>query len=109
MAERVTGIVLGPCDRPGQRISAGHAFDDWWREPHLWCTGSHHLGPDAIVVCACPCHSTEPQLRCPRTYDEQARCACGNDAFHGEQDARLDAVDAEMRASTSNQTWRDER
>lgn len=86
----VKGLILGPCDRPGQRVSAGHPVDDWWREPHLWCTGSEHLGPDVVAVCACPCHTTRPHLRCPKTYGHDRPCTCGNVAVHAEQ-ARLDA------------------
>jgi hypothetical protein len=91
--------VLGPCTRPGNRISAGHKFDDWWREPHVSCTGSHSVSADEIVECSCLCHSTEPHLRCPRTYDERARCVCGNAVLHAQQSAALDRVEADMRAA----------
>lgn len=42
-------FVLGPCLREGEG-------EDWWREQHVFCTGSHHMGPGEIVKCSCDCH-----------------------------------------------------
>lgn len=89
------GWVLGPCVRPGQRIAAGAPADDWWREPHVMCTGSHHIGPGEPVICKCPCHGAHPVLRCPRRYDATARCTCPN-GHHGDENAAFVAWTAEV-------------
>lgn len=84
-------VMLAPCARPGMRQTAGDAFDDWWREPHVSCTGSQHLSPDVVVGCSCPCHTSEPVLRCPKTYDVEAECTCWDHERHLEQ-AMTDAA-----------------
>lgn len=42
-------FVLGPCERLGTE-------GDWWGEQHAYCTGSHHTGPGAYILCICECH-----------------------------------------------------
>lgn len=41
--------ILPPCARDG-------TGDDWWKEKHVSCTGSHHFNEHNVVVCSCACH-----------------------------------------------------
>lgn len=53
MTGEIHAMILPPCNREGGK-------NDWWKEKHIYCTGTHHIDSDRFLRCTCSCHVLTP-------------------------------------------------